>query len=112
MHCARKRQRVIEQGRGTPVVAVVLAQPTTRGKDLRPRTTHSAFPSPAAFGITSHMLTPVYNERTSDLFNSGQELGGLQPLSFQPRGAKTWWPSVPGRSTASTGSYETSFPAG
>jgi transposase len=29
-----------------------------------------------------------------------------------PRGAKTWWPSVPGRSTASTGFYEISFPAG
>jgi transposase len=29
-----------------------------------------------------------------------------------PRGAKTWWPSVPGRSTACTGFYETSCPAG
>src|SRR5215207_8774074 len=29
-----------------------------------------------------------------------------------PRGAKTWWLSVPGGSTASTGSCETSFPAG
>ena len=66
MHCARKCQRVIEQGRGTPVVAVVLAQPTTRGKDLWSRTTHSAFPSPAASGITSHMLNQVYNERTPE----------------------------------------------
>jgi Transposase IS116/IS110/IS902 family len=29
-----------------------------------------------------------------------------------PRGAKTWWPSVPGRSIASTGFYGTSCPAG
>ena len=29
-----------------------------------------------------------------------------------PIGAKTWWPSVPGRSTASTGSYGISCPAG
>jgi transposase len=29
-----------------------------------------------------------------------------------PRGAKTWWPSEPARSTASTGFYETSSPAG
>jgi len=29
-----------------------------------------------------------------------------------PRGAKTWWPSVPGRSTASTGFFGTSSPAG
>jgi hypothetical protein len=29
-----------------------------------------------------------------------------------PRGAKTWWPSVLGRSIASTGSYGTSCPAG
>jgi hypothetical protein len=32
--------------------------------------------------------------------------------AFFPRDAKTWWPSVPGHSTASTGSYGTSFPAG
>ena len=31
---------------------------------------------------------------------------------LSPRGAKTWWPSVPGRSTASTGFYGTSCPAG
>jgi hypothetical protein len=28
-----------------------------------------------------HLVTAVHNDRTSDLFNSAQELGGLQPLS-------------------------------
>ena len=32
--------------------------------------------------------------------------------AYFPRGVKTWWPSVPERSTASTGFYETSFPVG
>jgi hypothetical protein len=31
-------------------------------------------------------LAPGGAERTSDLFNSGQKLGGLQPLSFQGAG--------------------------
>jgi hypothetical protein len=30
---------------------------------------------------TKHLRAPR-KRRTSDLFNSGQELGGLQPLSF------------------------------
>ena len=72
MRCTRKSQRVIEQGRGTPVVPVVLAQPTTRSKDLRPGTTHSAFISPAASGTTSLISKPVYNERTSEKFHTGE----------------------------------------
>jgi hypothetical protein len=39
------------------------------------------------------------------------EAGTEVSASF-PRGAKTWWPNVLGRSTASTGFYGTSFPAG
>ncbi len=31
--------------------------------------------------LSTHVRAYAFGERTSDLFNSGQELGGLQPLS-------------------------------
>ena len=40
-------------------------------------------------GVLGGLCAPFHSEcriRTSDLFNSGRELGGLQPLSFKGAG--------------------------
>ncbi len=97
MHCARERQRVIEQGRGTPVATVVLAHPTTRGKDLRPRitrTAHSTFLGTAASGTASLISKQVYNERTCEI-GSVTGFTNVLPLYFTTSTLNSFTPVKP-----------------
>ena len=70
-HKASLAVATVDEATGEPLERASFPQSRTGLRSLAPEAP-----------LVRHVLRRILLKRTSDLFNSGQELGGLQPLSF------------------------------
>jgi hypothetical protein len=90
-------------------------RPASRWWTCRPSSRHGcgcSRPATLARTMGSMPLPPRWPPRATNGWQRSIPRPARRCCASFPRGAKTWWPSVPERSTASTGSCGTSSPAG